>query len=611
MRRRSEPPIKGRKPVHFRFSRALSAVIVASAFFLGLVPSASAGPKDKDAEKLLKLAIDEDYLNAEFPKAEKKLKDAVTKCGASGCSPELLGKIHIALGTVYGVGLSKPDEAKEEFTLALKADPNAALDPALSNKDLQNIFAAAKAGAGGGTTAPPPPKPPTPAGPPSGGEHTPPPESQVNTPVPIYVEPSDEVPLAKVVLKYKPFGETQYKSVELKKVGKGWGGEIPCDGVTTTGDIRYFFAYTGTDGEAAGSLGSSKEPFKTTIKNDLEGDPPRLPGRKPPDQCKRKEDCPPGLQGCPEAGAKPPTKHGDKPWGSSCDASEECKEGLSCVNGTCEEGKGGDDDKGEDKDKKKRMNLIGLGVQFDVLALKGSAHACDGSDPVYECYVHGVANTQFFGVPVSLGQAAKTDGIQAGGAFAGARILIGYDRQLVKKIGLSIGLRAGYAFGGPGAPSNLNAAQVSNPMAQQLLQMEKRPNPPQAGASAFKPYHVEVRATYHVLNSMMDDKKFRPYVFIGGGAGQVNGMVQVAVCDANRTTSDPTSGADCHIPSIPTILRNVDAYQLTGLGFVEFGVGTTFGITPLFGIAAEAKFMFMVPTFGFNFAPNIGPVFNF
>ncbi len=60
-----------------------------------------------------------------------------------------------------------------------------------------------------------------------------------------------------------------------------------------------------------------------------------------------------------------------------------------------------------------------------------------------------------------------------------------------------------------------------------------------------------------------------------------------------------------------TILRQVNAYQLTGLGFVDLGVGTTFGITPLFGIAAEVKLMFMVPTFGFVASPYLGPVFNF
>ncbi len=38
--------------------------------------------------------------------------------------------------------------------------------------------------------------------------------------------------------------------------------------------------------------------------------------------------------------------------------------------------------------------------------------------------------------------------------FAGARLLFGYERQLLKKLGLTLGLHAGYAFGGPSSPSN-------------------------------------------------------------------------------------------------------------------------------------------------------------
>ncbi len=45
---------------------------------------------------------------------------------------ELLGKIHIALGTVHGVGMSKMDDAKADFADALKVDPKAALDPSLT-----------------------------------------------------------------------------------------------------------------------------------------------------------------------------------------------------------------------------------------------------------------------------------------------------------------------------------------------------------------------------------------------------------------------------------------------------------------------------------------------
>jgi hypothetical protein len=590
--------------VHPRPFRSLSALTFASALFLGLVPSASAaGTKEKDAQKLYDSAINEDYLNADFAKAEKKLKDAVTKCG-SDCSDELTGKLHVALGTVYAVGLSKPDDAKAEFVVALKADPKAALDPSLTTPDLTKIFEEAKKASAAATPKPPeaPPKPtePTRAPPSSDATHTPSLESPVNTPLPIYVEPSDEVPLSKVTLRYKPFGATQYKSIEMKKMGSGFGGEIPCEDVTTTGDVKYFFVFTGDDGEGAGGLGSSKEPFKTTIKNEIEGDAPKLPGKKAPEQCKEKGDCPPGLPGCEPAKGGVSVKRGDKGWGSSCDQSAECKEGLTCLNGTCDEDRGGDKGGGEGGDesaKKKRMNLVGAGVQLDWLILGTASDVCATPSPSnHICFIPGTSRQVFSGPPPGFPilKIANTDGITGGGAFAGARLLAAYDRQILKKIGLTLGVRIGYAFGGPGAPANVDAH--GNP----TVRTDIAPN------KAFIPFHGEARIAYYLLGSMMDPRQFRPYVFAGGGFGQANASVPVQICDTNLASGEM---ADC--PGGKAVLRTVNAYQITGLDFIDFGGGTTFGITPVFGLSAELKFMFMFPTFGVVISPSIGPVFNF
>jgi hypothetical protein len=596
--------------VHFRPLRSLAALTFASALFLGLAPSAgAAGGNDKEAQKLYDSAINDDYLGAEFAKAEKKLKDALTKCG-SNCSPEMVGKIHVAMGTVYSVGLSKNDDAKTEFAAALKADPKATLSADLSTPDLVKLFDEVKKSTGGSKPSVEPKAGPEPRAPTADGGHTPPAESPVNTPLPIYIEPADDVPLSKVILRYKPFGATQFKSVELKKTGKGYGGEIPCEDVTTTGDVKYFFAFTGADGEAAGGLGSTKEPFKTTIKNEIEGDAPKLPGKKAPEQCKEKADCPPGLPGCDSG-----KKHGDKGWGSSCEAASECKDGLTCLNGTCEEDKGSGGDTGgggggDDGQKKKRMNLVGVVGELDFLVIKGGSSVCDGTNVSYVCYLQGTAH-QFFGVPVPYPADKSIDSITGGGKLGGARILAVYERQLLKKIGLVAGVRLGYAFGGPPLPDNLvngNPPLLTTPAA--IMLNNGHAGPQQSTALGFHGFHGEARLAYYLLGSMMDDKKLRPFVFVGGGTGQVNGSVPVALCDANYTSADAGS-KQCPGTSHTSVVRQATAYQITGLGFVDFGAGTTFGITPLFGISAEVKFMFMVPTFGVVVAPTLGPVFNF
>jgi hypothetical protein len=570
----------------------------ASALFLALAPTAgAAGAKDKDAQKLLDGAMNDDYLATDFAKAEKKLKDALSKCGSDGCSKELVGKIHVALGTVHGVGQNKMDDAKADFVNALKADPKAALDASLTTPELTKAFEEAKKSAGGGSSSKPDKTPDKPA-PAGDAQHKPPAESQVNTPLPIYVEPSDEVPLSKVTLRYKPFGATQYKSIEMKKMGKGFGVELPCEDVTTTGELKYFFAFTGADGDAAGGLGSNKEPFKVVIKNEIEGDAPKLPGKKAPEQCKEKGDCPPGLPGCEDKKGGGGGKRGDKGWGSSCDNTQECKEGLVCLNGTCEEGKGGDDKGGGgddgDKNAKKRMNLVGAGVQFDMLVINGAQDVCSGTNSSYQCFKQGTSD-QFFGYPVAF---KNTNGIQGGFGFADVRIYASYDRLLLKNIGLALGVRFGVAIGGTPSPGNLDGS--GNP--------PKGSNPAIAPAVGFPPIHGEARLSYFILNSMMEDKKFRPYVFIGGGVGKVSASVPVAVCDKDVKMGEGTGGC---MTTPASTARNVDAYQITGLSFLDVGAGTTFGVTPLFGFFVEAKAMFMIPTFGVVIAPAIGPVFNF
>ena len=53
---------------------------------------ASAEPNDAAASKLAEQAIFEDYLNLDYPSAEKKLTDALAKC-QKGCSAKVKGDI--------------------------------------------------------------------------------------------------------------------------------------------------------------------------------------------------------------------------------------------------------------------------------------------------------------------------------------------------------------------------------------------------------------------------------------------------------------------------------------------------------------------------------------
>ena len=228
----------------------------------------------------------------------------------------------------------------------------------------------------------------------------------------------------------------------------------------------------------------------------------------------------------------------------------------------------------------------------------------------YACFDATTGN-QFYGYPVAR---AGTNGIQGGLKPASGRILAGFDRQIFKKLGLTAGLRVGIAFGG--SPS-------SDAPAPGKANYE---TPPQA--KAFMPFHLEIpRLAYVFGGAPHEAKKLRPYVFASFGAvGQINGSVQVQVCnaaDANgnlytnstsskgcpATTSVPIKGGKAAAASKA---QTLDAYQITGLNFVAVGGGIEYGITNNFGIAIEpVKFMIMFPTTGFAWTPTISPVFAF
>jgi hypothetical protein len=574
--------------VYLRQPRSIP-VFALTAFLLASAASSAfaAGEKDKDALKLHNQAMDEDYLALELDKAQKKLNDALKKCGKDACSPEVVGKLHVALGTVLGAGLSKLDAAKDAFVKALQADPKATLNETFATDDLRKAFADAKAAAGGGEVASgdteeeaTEEEAPAAGGKAAGGDfpHTPTPEQTVNTPVPVYIEFPEDVDVASATLRYKPFGAKKWSSLEMTKMGEGYGIEIPCDAVTTTGDIKYYIIAKDASANPVGTAGTLKAPHKVPIKNEIEGAAPSLPGKKAPSQCAAKEDCPPGLPGCPDAKAGGP--RGDKGWGASCESTQECQSGFQCLNGSCEEGAGGEDEP-SGASSGKRKNLIALSGGLDMLIIKGGENVCSGGDD-YACFYQndsGSRSGQFYGNPAK----GQGNSISGGFGIGGGRVLVSYDRLLLEKLNLGVGLRAGFAFGG--SPSS-----------------DKGPPQKHDGytqAKSFMPIHVEGRATYYLGGNTLEQKKVKPFVFVGGGLAQVNASVPVAVCD----DADGDDQCDDEF--------NLNAYQITGLNFAGLGGGATYGLTDKFGIVAEVKVMFMVPTFGVVIAPSVGPALAF
>ncbi|HEX7667997.1 MAG TPA: hypothetical protein VF395_00330, partial [Polyangiaceae bacterium] len=292
----------------------------------------------------------------------------------------------------------------------LALDPTLDLDKDLTTLEMRAAFDAVRAESGA-----PAPGAPVAAAPdkPTPGEivHEPPTEQAVLTPVPIYVELPEGVTAAKVTVRYKPFGATAWKSVEMSRRKDGYGVEVPClDVGSTTGDLEYYIVASDAGGDVAAFSGTRNAPHKVPIKNELSGDPPHLPGKPPSAQCQDVSDCPPEFPGCASGEKKP--------------------ESASAGTGAAVFAK----------------NWMSLSVQQDILFLSSSKSACSGGNE-YSCFF-GDSDRYYGDLPY-----AKSGNEVAGGArLATTRLLGGYDRLFGANIG--VGVRLGFAFGGgPKAPS--------------------------------------------------------------------------------------------------------------------------------------------------------------
>jgi hypothetical protein len=457
----------------------LSMVIVAAAVAVSSLLSvfariASAAPKDAAALKLREHAIYTDYLGTNFSAAESKLAQAIAMCGdGTDCEPKVRARLQCDLGAVF-FSDQKPEDAKAHFALALRDDPNVAIDKDLSSPELQRLFTASK-GAGTPAASANAAAPATAA--PEDLTYTVPPAQAVLTPVPVYVEVPSGVDAVKVNVRFKAFGVEQWKTSTLKKMGAGWGGQISCADVgDSLGDLKYFIQATDENGDLVATSGRLVAPHVVHIVAQLEGEPPHLPDQPPPARCTQTTDCPPGFPGCHNEGGK-----------TACVSDDECPS-QKCTSGFCEE-----PEAAPEADAPYKQNWLGVAFQVDFLLLPAANDACKGGTG-YTCF--DSSGKYYSGIPL-----AGADDVVAGGlAPATMRILLGYDRALTQNI--MVGGRLGYAFnGGPQRP----------------------------GASSFLPVSVEARGEYWFGHDPLGRSGFRFFVLAGAGMEEVDASVPVDI----------------------------------------------------------------------------------
>jgi hypothetical protein len=313
---------KGRcmkRPVRAALLTLLLALLAAT-----FSTSAFADPRTEGAAKAAMKKAESDYLAMNYGTGAARIEKAMKACGKTKCSAPVRAALFRDLGTMQFRKGDK-DQAARNWAAAAQLQADIAVNPAYDAPDLRKAFlAAAKGGggAGGGAAG---------GGGGSGGDggggsgdqpggdftHTPATEQKVDTPLPIYVEGGGEN-VARVVVKYKGPGMTSWKRFDLKKVGDGWGGLVPC-GDVKSGTLRYYIQGLDDSKESVASNGDARHPYTVEIKDDISGDAPHLPGMKPPKSCHESSDCPPDFPGCSKSGDSAGDSGDDNGEGSSKD----------------------------------------------------------------------------------------------------------------------------------------------------------------------------------------------------------------------------------------------------------------------------------------------------
>lgn len=571
-------------------SRSLRNVaILISVLGIGtFVSLAGADPKTEgEAKKLQGDAMDVDYLSLDYKGAQKKLDEAIKKCGGGKCSDAIVATLHRDMGIVHATN-KKGADAKKSFDAAFAADASVTIDKSfLANADVKKAWEASKGSAGTAPTATAPTTTATPTGtgttkpPPSGGSaegnlEIKIKEAPIGYPLPVIIDTPEGLDADVVKFSYKTAAMEKYKTVDAKKDAGKYIITIGCEDTQFVGVIKYYVRAYDADKNEVEHYGTLKKPGELKLVEKLPDDveAPAYPGGKEPEKCVDKGDCQPGFP-CDKSGNR-------KPQGSGCEADEECEVGLSCVEN--ENGKKWCYDTGGAPGTKKPTDggkkiWFGVDIQQDALFISGADNICKES--TWACTKNGqdIGVSDEKGTQVADGGGGKTSG---GPALATTRAFVGLDYFLNPT--LSVGARVGYAFVG------------GNPTAN----------------AKFFPFHLEARLQYFF--SPPKDKGARFYGMIAGGLAEFDALVPniVAVPFTPEKADDgaacATAVRDNNIEERNRVCRitGIKAYRLAGQSFIAPGGGAWIMLGPKLAINVAGKILLPLPTFSPGFALEAG-----
>lgn len=534
--------------------------VLAALVSFSFVPSAqAAAPKDAQLEKAITTALDADYLETNFDKAEKRLRDALDACGADKCTPVVKARGFMALGVVLAGGKKQLDDAREAFVEALQLDKNAKPADDLRSSEVNYAFGEARKQLKlDGPAAPS--GPPAPTG--RGLSHTAPVEQRLNTPVPLYVELIPELleDAKKATVTFLAPGASDWKTLVLKRVGEqGFGLNVPCAEIKAEGDFKYHITVTDADGAIITGVGSRDAPLVTKIKSKIDGNPPSWPGFAPPEMCVAVETGP-----------------------RQCLDDNQCNGGLVCTNGECTAKVGSGD---EDKPKGPKRNYVSLSFSPDLSIFSGN-DVCSVDQQNSQHFVCSREDgSRYAGVP-AVGVA---NNVNPGLAPGTLRLIAAYDRLFLDNI--MVGARVGFAL-----------RTISSDNAK------------------FLPVHLEARGSYFIGKKPFERLGPRPFVFVSGGLAQIDSGVTVevledgAACGAAEPVnpeSPCTKVTDGNGTKIEPRVQKLSAIKQAGQAFASVGGGLQYAVTDMVAVNLGLRIGVTFPVTTFVLSPEVGATIGF
>lgn len=535
----------------------VSFVFVALASLLVAPRVHAAAPKDAQLEKAMQTAMEVDFLETNFDKAEKKLRSAIEACGSDKCTPALKARALVSLGIVLAGGKKQLDDAREVFVEALTIDKSTKPADDMRSSEVNYAFGEARKqlkldGSGGGA--------PAPAG--RGLSHSAPVEQRIDTPLPLYIEVVAELleDAKKATVTYLAPGAADWKTLVLKRVGEqGFGINVPCGDIKTEGDFKYHITVTDADGAIITGVGSRAEPLVTKIKKRIDGNPPSWPGFAPPEQCVTVEGGP-----------------------KQCLDDNQCNAGFVCRSGECAPRSDG----GDDKPTGPKRNYVSLAVGADISIFSGE-NVCTFDSQQNEHYVCVRDDgSRYLGVPTM----SVANNVNAGLSLGTIRLVAGYDRLILDNF--MAGARIGFAF-----------------------------RTASADAASFLPVHVEGRGSFFIGRKPFEHLGARPFVFVSGGLAQIDSGVAVEVLEDGTAcgAADPsnfdspcttTTDADYGKPEAKRV-QQLTAIKQAGQGFVSLGGGLQYAPIERVSLNVGLRMSLTLPVVTFVLTPEVGATVAF